>query len=286
MGVDGEMSLRLFIGGMRGSRPAIGSGFDEFGGNTTSLLLLGSRGERLVLDAGTGLRTVAAQLAQMEPGEVTVLFSHYHLDHMAGLTMNPLFYQPKWSFRFVGPTFPDGGVRSAITGLLAQPYWPVSWKQMTARLDFMEFPKGGLQVGFLQVRECPVPHPGGSIAYRIDDADCGAGLVFATDLEWQKRTPADEAAFLALCRHSRPADLLAMDAHFGDVDKKAFAGWGHSSREDCLAVAAAAGIKHALLGHHAPEADDAALRAVEQQVKHLSPGATLARAGQWLTVGD
>ncbi|MEN6336583.1 MAG: MBL fold metallo-hydrolase [Phycisphaerales bacterium] len=280
------MSLRLFIGGMRGSRPAIGSGFDEFGGDTTSLLVVGSQGERLVLDAGTGLRNVAVQLAPMEPGEATVVFSHYHLDHMAGLTMNPLFYRSDWSFRLVGPTLPDAGVRDAVTRLLAQPYWPISWKQMNARLTFSEFPEDGLRMGSLRVRACPTPHPGGSVAYRIDDADSGTGLVFATDIEWQKRTSVDEAAFMALCREPGPADLLVMDAHFGDVDKKAFAGWGHSSREDDLAIAAAAGIQRVLLGHHAPEADDTTLRAVEQQVKRLSPGAALARAGQWLTVGD
>jgi ribonuclease BN (tRNA processing enzyme) len=279
------MSLRLFIGGVRGSRPAIGSGFDEFGGDTTSLLLVGSRDERLVLDAGTGLRTVAGQLAAMEPGEVTMVFSHYHLDHMAGLTMNPLFYKPDWSFKFVGPTFADSTAQEAITRLLAQPYWPISWRQMTARFEFAKFPVGGIEVGGLRVRECPVPHPGGCFAYRVDDTDSNTGLVFATDIEWQKRTSADEAAFLTLCREPAPADLLLIDAHFGDVDKKAFAGWGHSSREDCLAIAAAAGIQRVLLGHHAPEADDATLRAVEQQVTQLSPGATLARAGQWLTVG-
>lgn len=280
------MTLRLYIGGMRGSRPAIGSGFDEFGGDTTSLLLVGSHDERLILDAGTGLRTIAGQLAATEPGEVPVVFSHYHLDHMAGLTMNPLFYKPEWSFRFVGPTFADSTAQEAITRLLAQPYWPISWKQMTAKLEFAKFPVGGIEVGGLRIRECPVPHPGGSFAYRIDDAGAGTSVVFATDIEWKQRTLPHETAFLALCREPSPADLLIIDAHFGDVDQKAFTGWGHSSREDCLAIAAAAGIERVLLGHHAPEADDAKLRAVEQQVKQLSPGAALARAGQWLTVGD
>jgi ribonuclease BN (tRNA processing enzyme) len=280
------MTLRLYIGGMRGSRPAIGSGFDEFGGDTTSLLLVGSRDERLILDAGTGLRTIAGQLTAMEPGEVTVVFSHYHLDHMAGLTMNPLFYKPEWSFKFVGPTFADSTAQEAITRLLTQPYWPISWKQMTAKFEFAKFPVGGIEVGGLRIRECPVPHPGGSFAYRVDDASCGASMVFATDIEWKRRTPANEAAFLTLCREPSPADLLVIDAHFGDVDQKAFAGWGHSSREDCLAIAAAAGIGRVLLGHHAPEAEDEKLRAAERQVKQLSPGASLARAGLWLTVGD
>jgi len=279
------MSLRLFIGGMRGSRPATGGAFEEFGGDTTSLLLVGSRGERLVLDAGTGMESVAKQLAHTGPGEVTVLFSHYHLDHMAGLTMNPLFYQPGWSFRFVGPTFADGGVRDAVTRLLGPPYWPIALARMIAQFDFAEFAGDGIQIGCLRVRGCSTPHPGGCLAYRIDDAQAGAGLVFATDLEWQKRTEAHETAFLALCREPQPADMLAIDAHFAREDGKAFAGWGHSSWQDGLEIAESAGIRQVLLGHHAPDADDRTLLALEQQVKKRSPAGMLARAGQWLTVG-
>lgn len=279
------MSLRLFIGGMRGSRPATGCAFEEFGGDTTSLLVVGSCGERLVLDAGTGMEAVAKQLAREGPGEVTVLFSHYHLDHMAGLTMNPLFYKPDWSFRFVGPTFADGSVRDAVTRLLAPPYWPIALAQMIARFEFAESGTDEIRIGCLRVRGCPAPHPGGCMAYRIDDTEAGASLVFATDLEWQKRTDAHELAFMAMCRQPQPADMLAIDAHFARENGKAFAGWGHSSWQDCLEIAESAGIEQVLLGHHAPDADDKALLALERQVKKHSPAAMLARAGQWLTVG-
>ena len=284
MGADGEMSLRLFIGGMRGSRPVTGAAFEEFGGDTTSLLLVGSHGERVVLDAGTGMHAVAGQLAEAGPGEVTVLFSHYHLDHMAGLTMNPLFYQAGWSFRLLGPTLGDSGVRDAVTRLLAPPYWPLPVERMSAQLAFAEFAAEEIHVGHLRVRGCPVPHPGGCMAYRIDDSG-GASVVFATDLEWQNRTDADETAFLKMGRAPRPADMLILDAHFARADAKAFAGWGHSSWEDDLEIAQSAGVKRVLLGHHAPDAEDKALRALEQQVKKRSPGSMLARAGQWLTVG-
>jgi len=277
------MSLRLFIGGMRGSRPVTGGDFEEFGGDTTALLLVGSGGERLVLDAGTGMHAVAGQLAEMGPGEVTVLFSHYHLDHLAGLTMNPLFYRSGWSFQLMGPTLAAGGVRDAVTRLLAPPYWPLPVERMSARLEFAES-AAQMQVGCLRVRSCPVPHPGGCLAYRIDDTNSGGALVFATDLEWSQRTEAHEAAFLALCREPKPADMLAIDAHFARENAQAFAGWGHSTWEDGVEIAAAAGIRQVLLGHHAPEADDRALRALESQVQKRSAGSLLARAGQWLTV--
>ncbi len=277
--------MRLFFGGMRGSRPCTGGAFEEFGGDTTSLLLVGSRGERLVLDAGTGMHAVAAQLAAGGPGEVTVLFSHYHLDHVAGLTMNPLFHRPDWSFRFVGPTLADGGVRDAVTRLLAPPYWPVSWERMGARLEFAEFATEPVQVGTLRVKGCPVPHPGGCLAYRIDDPNSGASLVFATDLEWRNRTAAYETAFMAICCEPRPADMLIIDAHFARASQEGFAGWGHTCWEDGLEIAESAGVKQVLLGHHAPEADDKALRALERQVKTRSSYAVLVRAGQGWTIG-
>ena len=277
--------MRVFVGGMRGSRPVTGGAFEEFGGDTTSLLLVGSRGERLVLDAGTGMHAIATELAAGEPGEVTVLFSHYHLDHMAGLTMNPLFHRPEWSFRFVGPTLADGGVRDAVTRLVAPPYWPLSVERMSARFEFAEFATERVRVGSLQVRGCPVPHPGGCLAYRIDDADGRASLVFATDLEWRDRTEASERAFMSICGEPRPADVLIIDAHFARANEDAFVGWGHTCWEDGLEIAESAGIQQVVLGHHAPEADDTALRSLERQVKKRARGAMLARAGQGLTIG-
>lgn len=284
MGDDREMSMRLFIGGMRGSQPSLGRAFEEFGGHTTSLLLVGSQGERLILDAGTGMHAVAGQLADLTPGEVTVLFSHYHLDHMTGLTMNPLFYKPDWSFTFLGPTFAHGGVRDTVTRLLAPPYWPVSWEQMGARFTFTEFAADEIRVGNLRVRRCTMPHPGGSLAYRIDDTDGDTSLVFATDIEWQDRTHEQEAAFLTMCREPTPADMLIIDAHFSRANASAFAGWGHTSWEDDLDMARSLGIRQVLLGHHAPDAEDEALRSLEQQVKKHLPRAAFARAGQWLTI--
>ena len=276
--------MRLFIGGIRGSLPATGAGFEEFGGDTTSLLLVGSDGERLVLDAGTGMRAVAGELAAAGPGEVTVLFSHYHLDHLAGLMMNPLFHSSDWSFKLVGPTFADGGVRQAVTRLLAPPYWPISCKQMSARIQFAEFAPEGMELESLRVRGCLMPHPGGVLAYRIDESGGNASLVFATDIEWRKRTDAQATAFMQLCCQPGPADMLIVDAHFARAGAEAFAGWGHTCWEDGIEMAEAAGIKRVLLGHHAPDADDATLYARQRQVEKRMPGGAFARAGQWLTI--
>ncbi len=91
---------------------------------------------------------------------------------------------------------------------------------------------------------------------------------------------------MTMCSVPKPANVLIIDAHFAQAEKDAFAGWGHSCREDDLGIAKAAGIPRVLLGHHAPNADDRTLLAAEEQVQRLSPGAAMARAGQWLTICD
>ncbi len=66
-------------------------------------------------------------------------------------------------------------------------------------------------------------------------------------------------------------ETVVIDAHFGRERQEAFVGWGHTSWEDGVEIAASTGIPRVLLGHHAPAADDATLRALEQQVKDVFP---------------
>ncbi len=278
--------MRLFVGGARGSRPAIGDGFSEFGGHTTSFLLIGSEGQRLVIDAGSGMQAVAEQLTEAGPGEVTVLFSHYHLDHMFGLTMNPLFYQPDWSFRFVGPVFGHSNVRDAVTHLMSPPYWPITCDRMAAQITFLDFPDTGLQMGSLSVKGLKMPHPNGCMTYRIEDSADGASLVYATDIEWANRTEELERMFMKSCKEPRPADMLYIDSHFARVDADVFAGMGHTCWEDCVDIARSAGVKRLFLGHYAPESDDRALQKREQEARQVWPNVEPARAGVWLEIGE
>ena len=278
------MSFRVFIGGLRGSRPCVGRDFEAFGGDTTCLLVVGTSGQRVVLDAGSGLSSVANELTVLGGGDVTLLFSHYHLDHMMGLTMNPLFYHPDWAFHCVGPTLGQVTVQDAVTRLLGPPYWPLSCDQMDGQFIFDEFPMKGLSVEGLHIRACAVSHPGGCLAYRIDDTVSGKALVFATDFEWQGQTPIQEADFLNLCCHPNPATLLIMDAHFEQAKAEFFSGWGHTCWQDDVDIAHKTDVSQVLLGHHAPEADDKSLYDLETQVQQVMPNASIARAGQWINI--
>src|SRR5262245_21547916 len=79
--LDPALSVRFF--GVRGSIPTPGP-HTTAGGNTACLeVTAGST--RIILDAGSGLRTLGDQRMAQGPQHSTILLSHLHWDHVCGL---------------------------------------------------------------------------------------------------------------------------------------------------------------------------------------------------------
>ena len=82
------MNVRVKFYGTRGSIPVSAPEFQEFGGNTTCVLVEGP--ERTgILDAGTGIRDLGKDLTK-DPNlgndrPCLLMFSHFHWDHIQGL---------------------------------------------------------------------------------------------------------------------------------------------------------------------------------------------------------
>ncbi len=273
--------LHLVLGGVRGSTPVAASVQTVFGGATCSLLVDGGDGARVVIDAGTGLLNLAAELATPAAGaDVLVLFTHYHLDHLIGLPPFPPLYDPAWRVTFAAPEREGVTPAHALSRLTAAPFWPAPFR---ARQRFVTLPDtcadGPFRHGPFEVRWCAVRHTNGCHAYRIDRPDAGASLVLATDIEWQDSTPAERDALLRLCREPHPADLLLME---GYGEAAGATGRGHCRWQDAVEVARLAGVRRLLLTHLAPGDTDADLLARERLVRAHWPGARIGRQGMRL----
>ena len=72
--------------GVRGSTPAPGAGFVRYGGHTSCVALTAEGGTHptLVLDAGTGLRTLTG-LLDGAAYDGSIVVSHLHWDHVQGI---------------------------------------------------------------------------------------------------------------------------------------------------------------------------------------------------------
>jgi len=280
--------MKLTCGGARGSWPVSASGYQTYGGDTTAILIEGATGETILIDAGTGIAGLGKIVSgRREKAPVLLLFTHYHLDHVAGLPTLELLYDETARIDVRGPEILGLSVREALVRVLTRPLWPFELKDYPAEIHWSTFDtdkQGSWDFGALTIRSCPLHHHEGCVAYRIDEKASGGSCVLATDVEWQRSSPEGQERFLALCRSPGPAGLLVFDGHWPPDTYERFAGWGHSTWRDALSVAREVGAGSLLLTHHAPEQDDTALADMERDLTSEMPAAAFLRAGMVIDV--
>lgn len=278
--------MKIVLGGIRGSFPLAQPQYMKYGGETTSVLVRGAAGERVLIDLGTGAHRLGAALGAEKACSTLVLITHYHLDHVIGLPSMPLIYDERCRVEFAAPVRDGRTIEQVLPRLLADPFWPLQLHAMDANIVFTTFPDDGFasprRHGGLEIRWAPVHHPAGCTAYRVDEPSTGASMVFATDVEWALSDDAERAALLRLVREPTPAGILFFDAHFTPQEYPGYRNWGHSTWADALSVARATGARRVQLIHHSQFHDDAALDAIDAAVRAEFPGAGVAVGGSEL----
>ena len=275
--------MKVLLAGVRGTATAADRAHAEFGGDTTCFLIRGQDGAALVVDGGSGLRSVEAELRQ--PGNVKralILMTHYHLDHLIGLPPCTLLYKRDWSIEIASPPREGRAPGDVIPRLFEQPFWPVPFAQAGSAVRFTtlpEQPAAPHSYGGLQYRWCAVHHPGGCTAYRFDEPATGRSAVIATDIEWGASSSEEQSAFERLCAEPRPPDLLIWDGQYTPAEYERHRGWGHSRWTDGVDVARRVGAAQLVIVHHTPERSDGALAAIEGKVRAAMPRAALGRQG-------
>ena len=276
--------MRVILGGVRGSFPRPQRDSLAYGGETTSVLVEGASGERVLLDLGTGVRRLADRLRAASRPDLLVLMSHYHLDHVVGLPLIPHLYDPARAVEFAAPPHACGEISQLLPRVLEDPFWPLQLHAMAAQISYVSLPGVSsfepLPRGGLEIRWTAVHHPAGCTAYRVDEPATGAAVVFATDLEWPLSTDEERANLRRLCAEPRPAGLLLFDGAYAPGDYESHRDWGHSTWEDAVAVARETGVGILRVIHHDHRQNDRALKRLDRAVRRALPGATLAREGE------
>ena len=276
--------MKIIFGGVRGTSSISHVEFYRYGGQTTCVLIEGKKGDRILIDAGTGIQEVAPRLQKSPPKEpLVMLITHYHLDHIIGLPSFPLLYQKGVRIQMASPRRNDRSIEDVLPPLMSEPYWPVGMKDVQAKIDFLNWadPEGAYphRFGDLEVGWCPVHHPGGCTAYRVNERSTGLSMVFATDVEWGLATRSERRSFINMCSAPKRADLLVFDGQFSRKNYPPFKGWGHSTWEDAVDIATETKIRRLRVTHHAPQNDDATLDLIEKELRARMPSAELARSG-------
>ena len=138
-------------------------------------------------------------------------------------------------------------------------------------------------VGDLSVSAAFVNHPGVCAGYRLEGS--GVSLAYLPDHEPFYRTcgtgtngqgPSAEAAEFArvederILNFVRGVDILILDSQFDPEEYETRIGWGHSSVEDAVELAARAGVRRLFLFHHDPSHSDARMDQLVAQAQNLA----------------
>ncbi len=252
--------MKVIIRGTRGSIPVASPETQRHGGNTTCIEVITDAGDRIIIDAGSGIRTLGDELMATGPTSFALCFTHAHWDHLLGFPMFAPIFSPGSHIDIHAPhDIGRDGIRSVLSGIMDRRYFPVTFENLPSKLDVHDFTPGeSFRVGSALIETLAAHHPGGSTAYRIT-AD-GWTFLFTGDHECTQNDEA-MAAFM------RGVDVAVVDAQYTDEEYPDRQGWGHSTYSAWPASAAAAGVRWLLFSHHDPARTDDQLDAILDELR-------------------
>lgn len=263
--------------GVRGSIACPGAETVRYGGNTPCIEMR-VNGQRLIFDGGTGLRVLGQSLLAQMPVEAHMFFTHSHWDHIQGFPFfTPAFIKGN-CFHIYGAIAPNGStVEQRLNDQMLHPNFPVPLQIMGADLRFYDVEVGKpIEIGDVVIEAAPLNHPGEAVGYRVSWQD--HAVAYVTDTEHFPDRIDENVLWLA-----RQADVLIYDATYTDEEyhspKSSKVGWGHSTWQEAVKVAEAAGVKKLVIFHHDPLHNDDHLDQIGEQVARVFPNSLLAWEG-------
>ncbi len=235
------------------------NGFFPSGGRQTMSYLLEGGNVPLLIDLGSGIsRLIEPDLAErLAPhDEIHVLLTHYHLDHLIGLSYLPAICR---EYRVVihapGPPLVDGD-STALDRLISPPLFPVPLANLVADLEVVSYAGDTLEVAGLHVRTRRQRHAGGSV-----------GLVFEQQLAFLTDCEAESASV----EFARGARVLVHEVWTTDAEVAAGAPrHGHSTLEEVATIARGSGIERLIPVHHRPGRREAELAVFHERLAELA----------------
>jgi phosphoribosyl 1,2-cyclic phosphodiesterase len=270
------LSVRFL--GVRGSVATPGRAFAAVGGNT-SCVEVSAGDTRIILDAGTGLRTLGDERMAAGLRHHTILLSHLHWDHLQGLPFFSPVYVPGHRVEIASGPTGSLPLPNAISALFAAPFFPVEFSTISEQLSLRELrPQERFTIGAITVTMARLNHPDPVYGFRLE-AD-GHSIVYATDTEHYACVDP------TLKKLAAGADILIYDSQYLPHEYPARVGWGHSTWEAGAELARAAGVPQLVMFHHDPGRTDDQVAELEASARQALPGTVAAREGLVLVANE
>ncbi len=293
-------SMRVKIGGSRGSLPVSGPQYNKTGGNTTSLRVYSSclpPKTALIIDGGTGFLPLSNEALKEGANHLMILLTHHHHDHSQGLFIAPTTFNPQIRKSIWGPVESNVGPQEAFKNLMKPPYHPVPAERVLAAFSFQNLETPSAFVFLFH------PQADNPVIIPVDQYELivkkGTGMIdfggknlqkfnecLLVRMYWSNHperticyrfeelptgkifvflTDHENMAELPLVtqKHLENAGLLIMDSQYSEEAYHSYAkGFGHGTPEYCVDVAVRCGVSQLGLTHHDPSSSDDYLETV------------------------
>jgi phosphoribosyl 1,2-cyclic phosphodiesterase/ActR/RegA family two-component response regulator len=244
--------------GVRGTLPVPGKKSLRYGGNTSCVSMEFPKQLNFVFDGGSGIKELSNHLLERRGGKwsAKVFISHPHWDHINAIPFFAPMYIPGNEFEVIGSRHGGKSMRELISAQMDDVYFPITLKEMGARIYFREVSAETLVFGDVEVKSIILSHPGLCLGYRVNFN--GKSFCYITDNEiypkdLQFNNPAYEKD---LADFMRGADIALMDTCYFDDEYRRKINWGHSSVSEVVRIAHDAEVKELQLFHHDPDQTD------------------------------
>lgn len=239
-------SMRIRCWGSRGSIPVSGNDFTKYGGDTTCIEVRSSKNDIIIIDAGSGIRTLGLKLIEENLSNINILFTHTHLDHILGFPFFTPLFDSFFNINVYGRPFKDRSIKNILNGIMTPPYFPVDLKSIQSSIHFNNISDKRFSIGSVKIKPIFLNHPDGGFGYRFEEN--GSVFIFLTDNELSDNSP-DKLSFDTYADFCKNADLLIHDAEFSNDEIRDFKLWGHSSYTEAINLGIKAKVKRLGLFH-------------------------------------
>ncbi len=256
--------MRIHLCGVRGSTPAPGADFLRYGGHTSCVALAHDDAAvpMLILDAGTGIRTVTDLLGG-QPFAGTILLTHLHWDHVHGLPFFGAGDRGDAHVKLLLPDQEDGAeAESVLERAMSPPHFPMVPAQLGGSWSFETIAPGEETREGFSVLTREIPHTGGrTFGFRVSDGH--SVVAYMPDHGPTALGPGPDGQgeyHPAALELADGADFLIHDSQLLSSAELASEGrFGHATADYAAELGRRAGVRQVVLFHHRPDRTDDAL---------------------------
>jgi phosphoribosyl 1,2-cyclic phosphodiesterase len=259
--------MKVTFYGTRGSCPTPGQSTLKYGGNTACVLVESEMGQKLIIDAGTGIRVLGDEMIKQHD-DVYVLLSHNHHDHIQGFPFFKPLYQADRNI-FIYPAETQPHQPRAVIEQMSGSYFPLEEHELKANFKFQipDWTNQPVLINGFHVYSRPLNHPNGGSAYIVEHA--GKRVAYVTDNELNPPGKATTSAF-EWKEFLLGVDLVIHDGQYVEQDMPLKHGWGHSLISEVLDLANCAKIKKLAIYSHDPDRTDADLDYWQERINKMN----------------